>query len=274
MKSLILLCLFPLLVNAQPFHTPLQSDRVGRWLSANTLPKKTWQLETGIYGQVMLQQTTLHPQLSYIFPGNGLQAYKHSRVRYGVLPWLELRGGFDISYYRREYRLYDTYFYDSSIGPFYLGTKVSLLDLEHLGQLSLYADTRIPLNDWYSILDESQYTFQLLYSYSLYPGTTINVNGGLQKWREAETWQFAGAASVHHKVGQKAGVFGAYHVSYDVIEIYQHWLNTGVQWRPGINTQIDLSGGYRVNPYPSFPDIWQDFSLQVGLTWRISDNSQ
>lgn len=245
-KAVPLLCFFlPVLAWSQ---NKIETDRPTEGLTATTVGKGAFQLETGLRRdwQNATDYSLRHPDLQW---------------RYGLLTFLELRASTVAETQRFPSEGKSGY----GLLPVELGAKAGVLQSKDSSlKVALFGEVGFPT--WASEdhrLPKAFYRARLLLDKDITKSLSVQVNAGRdwQSHEQTQVWVYA--VSPHVDLGEKWQVFAESYGYLQKGEAPEHYLDLGLAYYIGRNVELDVNAGKGLTE-PS-----ANYFLTAGISFRL-----
>lgn len=203
-KILIALVLISNVIVAQD---NIATDRPGATYSALTVPKKSFQLETGVLSQIQAKTLSLPEYM----------------IRLGVLNFLEIR--MENSFYK-----FNSTYNSSAI---LLGVKVQLLKSDKF-KLGFLSTVNLSEND----RSDLSFTERLLFAYTINDNSDISGNIGIDNVSIDNNGSLIYTLSYGRSFTDKLGLY---------LETYGDFTENALTDKTDFNSYINIGGGYLLN---------------------------
>lgn len=241
----------------------ITADRPGLGDRAATVSGQTFQVELGY----VFNSNGFRPEVGPGFAALSDNTHELGQllVRYGVTDAVELRGGIG-SYVFNESPVNDGYPGTS------VGTKIRLFHSE-VSTLTGMATLAIPTGTgpYDAVNDRARQQVKLNYNGQLGTGVSLGINAGTRFYYDACTqndraveWLFI--PTLKFGVTESTNAYVGYGGYYNE-GLNANWVEGGLTFRTGANTQLDLNTGLRVDD--NLPNDEEAFFIGVGLAHRF-----
>jgi hypothetical protein len=264
MKKLLLIAICLLLktsVMAQHGEpTGIETDRPDQTESPSLVPPGFFQAEIGFSSEY--DETDVHlPDTT----GFRRFLYPTALLKYGVLPWFELRFIAEFAD-NRAYREDDEIAREQGFTPIALGTKIGLLqESGYIPKTSLIAHVQVPkVGSEVFKIDDPIVDFRFTMNHSLNYDMSLSYNLGGEintAPEEKPVWLYTLALGM--QLDEQWGVFGESYGFYSEGERAQNLLDAGITYKLFPNLQFDLSAGLAVS------DAAPDSFVSAGVSFRL-----
>lgn len=227
----------------------LETDRPDQAEAASLVPRRTLQLETGLFFQ----------EDDEMGAEQKIRAYPTALLRFGVLDWLELRAQSALRDSVVERR---TRFRTSGFAPLTLGAKVKLWEEQGLRpQAAFMTMVVLPVGSREFRPDNWEPNFRLLFKNSLSEKLDLSYNL-VYGWVEGDPIR-GYAVSLGFDLSDKLTVYGEVFGDKQKEEKAEHSVDGGFMFMLLPNLQLDVAAGRALN------DAAPDYFITSGFSWRI-----
>ena len=249
--ALVLLLLFGFVQQGQCQEElpDIETDRPDQAEAASLVPRRTIQLETGLFFQEDTERGVEQK----------IRAYPTALVRIGVLDWLELRVQSalrdSVVESRRRFR-------SSGFAPLTVGAKVKLWDEQGLRpQAAIMTMVVLPVGSRQFRPEDPESTFRLLFKNSLSEKFSLSYNL-LYGWVEGDPLK-GYAVSLGFSISDKLSIYGEAFGDKQRGENAEHSVDGGILFKLLPNLQLDAAAGRALNKAAP------DYFITTGVSWRI-----
>lgn len=248
--AILLLCAFVQQGQCQSDDVPeLETDRPDQAEAASLVPRKTIQLETGLYFQ---EDTEMGVE-------EKLRAYPSALIRLGVLDWLELRVQSalrdSVVESRRRFRT-------SGFAPLTVGAKVKLWEEQGLRpQAAIMTMVALPVGSRQFRPDKPDPTFRLLLKNSLSEKMDLSYNL-LYGWVDGDAVK-GYAVSLGFDISDRLTMYAEAFGDKQEGDNAEHSVNGGIMFMLLPNLQLDVAAGRALN------NAAPDYFITTGFSLRL-----
>lgn len=264
MKKLILMamCVFlklPLMAQHGEIGG-IETDRPDQTETPSLVPPGYFQAEIGFSSEYDERDDNL-PQMtefrSFLYPT--------ALLKYGVLPWLELRFIAEFAD-NRAYRDGKEIGKEQGFPPIALGTKIALLEESgYIPKTSIIAHVQVPgVGAEVFKIDDPIVDFRFTMNHSLNYDMSLSYNlGGEINTAAEETPVWLYTLALGMQVDEQWGLFGESYGFYNEKERAQNLLDAGITYKLFPTLQFDLSAGLAIS------DAAPDSFVSAGVSFRL-----